>query len=975
MARASRPDSFGRDLLHLLILSSFAIAEPLLEVLKRNPEFLVAHRLAPADLVALPVLLALVPAAALGLLVLAARMAGRTAARVTCAAAVSVLVALVGLQVARRLGGWPSPAAFGFSALAAGVAGALYYRSVATRTFVTWLWPGLLLFPAAFLLAGPVRPFVVPHDRTRGVEAPKPPDTPIVMVLFDQFPLASLLDGQGRINAARYPAFAALASDATWYRRDTTAADLTGWAIPAIVTGSFPHSDRSPTAQEYPHNLFALLGPSYTFDVVEPITKLCPERLCGSDREAVAVRYAGTLADLGVVYLHMVLPADLEHRLPSLTENWRDFFTASNWKTRWVHARDEDRRANALAFIQSIDGHRPARTLYFLHVLLPHEPYVYLPSGQELDDDAALTGLRPDGRWTVNQWLVVQTYRRHLLQAGYTDRLLGQLVARLKEVGLYDRALLVVTADHGVSFDPGEPFKGVNVAHGAGDPAGAAVHQGPGAARGRRERPERRVDRHPPDDGRPARRAADVDAGWRVGGGAGRAGAQGQSGLLRRRPAPVRGRARRAASAAGRCGEAQDRLVRPGQRGPPSAGGPARRADRPPARRPAPGAAGEGPRGHARRSRRDSRTLIVDAPLFPARLNGRVTSVHPIEHVPLAVAINGTIRATTWAEVPEGYVLRLWTALVTPHWFKAGANDIEVFVVDDGNPPVLHPAMRAAGRPAGINLILPISRDTWGVEQHGLYALEPLDADRSFCWTDGAATVTTSIDPRRPPRSLRVGLDGTGPQGASLTVRLDGCVLFDGRLPPGPWYRTFALDRCPPSGDRATVTLTSSTFVPGGGDDRTLGVGVVALNLVTFPWPLAPADLPAESPEYRLTFGGDTRETVTPTEARLALLRVANDGDRPWPSAADPGDPENAVGVVVRWSRAGGKGAPVAEVLVSLPRAIYPGDVAVVPVPLLPPAVTLAPGDYDLRVGLRQGAHGEFPPPESPPQLRVTVQR
>jgi hypothetical protein len=39
-----------------------------------------------------------------------------------------------------------------------------------------------------------------------------------------------------------------------------------------------------------------------------------------------------------------------------------------------------------------------------------------------------------------------------MLQLGYTDRALGLIVRRLKEIGLYDRALLVVTADHGVSF-------------------------------------------------------------------------------------------------------------------------------------------------------------------------------------------------------------------------------------------------------------------------------------------------------------------------------------------------------------------------------------------------------------------------------------------------------------------------------------------------------------------------------------------
>src|SRR5213075_2841412 len=45
---------------------------------------------------------------------------------------------------------------------------------------------------------------------------------------------------------------------------------------------------------------------------------------------------------------------------------------------------------------------------------------------------------------------------RHLLQTGFTDRLLGQVLARLHKTGLWDKALIVVTADHGISFRGGD---------------------------------------------------------------------------------------------------------------------------------------------------------------------------------------------------------------------------------------------------------------------------------------------------------------------------------------------------------------------------------------------------------------------------------------------------------------------------------------------------------------------------------------
>jgi hypothetical protein len=51
-----------------------------------------------------------------------------------------------------------------------------------------------------------------------------------------------------------------------------------------------------------------------------------------------------------------------------------------------------------------------------------------------------------------NDYLLQQAYQRHLLQVGFADRLLGTLLRRLREEHLYDRALIVVTADNGESF-------------------------------------------------------------------------------------------------------------------------------------------------------------------------------------------------------------------------------------------------------------------------------------------------------------------------------------------------------------------------------------------------------------------------------------------------------------------------------------------------------------------------------------------
>jgi hypothetical protein len=47
--------------------------------------------------------------------------------------------------------------------------------------------------------------------------------------------------------------------------------------------------------------------------------------------------------------------------------------------------------------------------------------------------------------------------QRHLVQLAYTDKVMARILQRLKDQGLYDKSLVVMTADHGEGFTPGNP--------------------------------------------------------------------------------------------------------------------------------------------------------------------------------------------------------------------------------------------------------------------------------------------------------------------------------------------------------------------------------------------------------------------------------------------------------------------------------------------------------------------------------------
>jgi hypothetical protein len=121
------------------------------------------------------------------------------------------------------------------------------------------------------------------------------------------------------------------------------------------------------------------------------------------------------------------------------------------------------------------------------HLLMPHGPYLYTPSG-------ARTRPAPrdplPGMNTVpgfhDEFLTRHNEQRYLLQLGYTDRLLGQLLRRLKREGIYDDTLIVVVADHGYLWRSGVDTRRRALPHTAAELAPVPYFvKRPGQRRGR----------------------------------------------------------------------------------------------------------------------------------------------------------------------------------------------------------------------------------------------------------------------------------------------------------------------------------------------------------------------------------------------------------------------------------------------------------------------------------------------------------
>ncbi len=477
MAKTCQPIFF---FLHAFALSGLALAQPLFDLLARYPEFLVAHRVGGAGLLLAVLVLSLgLPAllAGLGWLLQAWSDA---LCRIWSRFWIGLLAACFFLQLLKRTGDVLPGAGIVAVAVFLGFGLALAYgRWTAIRSFLTILAVAAVVFPTYFLLATPAGrllsggeadPLKIQGKVQRPVVGTR---APVVMVVFDELPLLSLMDSRGKIDAGRFPHFAALAGESYWFPNATTVSEGTLLSLPAILDGLYPTPERPrlPNFRDHPRSLFTLLEGSHELHVYENITQLAPpgQRLqVGLDAQR-RLEPRLFLGDLALLYAHLALPLDLARHLPPVTESWKGFGAlgeageggeAQRWESfqaDWAERRQQFERF--LAAIQLAE--RPG--FYFLHSMLPHASWKYLPDGRlyTVYEKPGVRGvLGPNDRgkdvnwWLNDPWIVLQGHQRHLLQVGFVDTLLGQLVARLREIGIYDECLLVVTSDHGTAFLP-----------------------------------------------------------------------------------------------------------------------------------------------------------------------------------------------------------------------------------------------------------------------------------------------------------------------------------------------------------------------------------------------------------------------------------------------------------------------------------------------------------------------------------------
>jgi hypothetical protein len=456
----------GWALAELFALTGLVIAQPVLDVIGRSPDMFLFRRADRVDILLLTVGLMVLPALAIWLVEALAGLVSATVRRLLHLVAVTGLCTLLAVEVVKATSGLRGPGLAMVASAAGLLAGVLYASLSWPRLWLRFLTPAPVVFALLFLLASPTSALVLP---ARASSAPAPPAVaapgshpPVVMILFDEFPLSSLLDATGRIDQRVYPNFAELAGQSTWYRNATGVAGFTPWALPAMLTGNYPAEARAPSYTTYPDNLFTLLGRHYEVRAFETISQLCPPRHCRSFDGGPPRSGLGAIAgDSARVLKQLLKPYDaafdpaffVDQTQPREGTARSKEDAAERFRFKQVGRRNQPARFDD--FLNGLQaGDRPA--LHFLHLLLPHQPWRYLPSGADYNFKSFEGAF---GSERLPAPLVELAHQQHLLQVAYTDRLVGQVISKLKAEGMWDRSLVVMGADHGTGWVPGEPSR------------------------------------------------------------------------------------------------------------------------------------------------------------------------------------------------------------------------------------------------------------------------------------------------------------------------------------------------------------------------------------------------------------------------------------------------------------------------------------------------------------------------------------
>ncbi len=470
-----RPAPTRRQLLlgggHLAALWALAFVQPLLDLLGKNPDFFVARSNTPGDILIVAIGFTLLPPLALlAVEWLVSKLSSKAYYGLHFAflalIATFFFIQLIGDRIGAR-----SAVIFLIALALASLLAFGIFRITFLRNLMDILIVAPLVILLLFIFASRSTDVIFPKGSKFSLAKDSGDDRPIVLVIFDELGTDNLMTDNRQIDGARFPNFANLAKSSTWYKNQTTTAFLTPMAVPGILTGRDESADTLPTWQARPESIFSQFSRGRQVHVLEPVTAICPPMICGSDQqdESQATRLKALWSDLKYVEGRLILPPGMAATLPDVSTNFQGFGGDGGDSPVGGTAPKPGKhliRKKGKLFVKAFASGDPAeyeafirqmptsdRSLTVMHMSLPHTQWKFDARGRRYNKSPIDTLSDGIDQWLVDGNGIATSQARMLTQTAYADDVLGQIRHRLEKSGLWDKAIVVVSADHGISFE------------------------------------------------------------------------------------------------------------------------------------------------------------------------------------------------------------------------------------------------------------------------------------------------------------------------------------------------------------------------------------------------------------------------------------------------------------------------------------------------------------------------------------------
>lgn len=442
-----------KHFLTYLALSTVAISQPIFDLYGKNSTVFSTAKLSPLEVVLFLLIVGLVPALCAAGLDRLARMFGPKVNESMRLLLIAGFSFVIGLAIARWANLEGDVWAVGVGAVLAIAVPYIYDKQRWAREWSRWL--SVLSIAVIANTVVQLQPVLLQSqgDKSDAVIGNK--DVSVLQIVLDEFPLAPLLGSDGKINADRFPGFAELASVSTWYRNNVSASNFTHQAVPAVFASQVPKEDSSPFITQYPRNIFTVFGGKTKVSGIEPVSSLCPIKVCPQAEQSTfsfsATHLKDFLRDASYVYGQRVFPPSIRKRIPSVDGAWGGFgAVADKFKEQYSNGALSQPNA-VLGAVKRFVATDEAE-VSVVHALIPHAPWRLTPDLRVAPLSPSISTANPDSEDGVRD-----TYQTFLYQAGAADTVIRETLAMLKKSGKWKSTMLVVTADHGISFIPSMP--------------------------------------------------------------------------------------------------------------------------------------------------------------------------------------------------------------------------------------------------------------------------------------------------------------------------------------------------------------------------------------------------------------------------------------------------------------------------------------------------------------------------------------